>query len=899
MKGNDKKEYKNWYKALLRIQKKELILFVVLILLAFIFVGISSDICKWLKTEVIYNIVNNKPLINIPICIIISSFAIWWWRKIWKDKDIRPYRLGIVAFGLIVFIFIDGFLYANIVCNFSYQWFFIGLFSLLFIVSLIKIFATCEITWAQNLIDWTFEIFKKLIKCIKIFWENKGKIKDKENNNTTESKGSSVNDTEIKDSKENKEPELKGFSVDNTEIKLEDNQIKYAKTLVKKLKNTDLSKESFAVGITGEWGSGKSTFLNTMKKEIGEDFAEIVEFNPWLCNSPEQVTQDFFATLINELSPKHSTLSRDLNKYAKLLNKIAKSSLSVFGIDLDLTPSDDSLNKLKENISDKLANLPKKVVILIDDTDRLEGNEVFEILRLIRNTADFKNVIYIATYDKEYVTDVLEKNKIKDPSAYLEKIFQVEVHLLKTESFELWDTLMEEIKKQDQTGVYYDKKLIEGYFYVEKKFILQILTNYRKVKRFARQYTLFLYYAKGEIKGLFSELDLFWLELLHIYDKNTYNILAKNPERLLYEENKRFHLRDNIPSNITEYSKELLNKLFKEEDSEYKIRILHDNNREHTNRIRMIDNYDYYFTINKPKMELTEEELDYHLNYSLNKNIAMFTRIEHIEEIIQIWLYQDKKNFDSIINQFDKVDITKTHLDYIRNYIYSLLTLGLNIVSAELVNDVKFSKILKLLKEERYNSTLKTTINDFVKEYFNHKIEYVPSTEKNSKETENLLTNLSKLLNRVHRKSILKEDSNIGNISIIIDGNLIENQLKDVISKYLKYKEPHIHPNNITSIDLMNPNTNLGKIFFNCFLDDKENDKQIAFSTVIEHFAHRSPERPSLLDYNNAIQELNRLSYFNSRPNNLYKAHYNMWDFLEKEQANDIERFKEQCFTHN
>ena len=89
-----------------------------------------------------------------------------------------------------------------------------------------------------------------------------------------------------------------------------------------------------------------------MKKEIEkEDFAEIVEFNPWLCNSPEQVTQDFFATLINELSPKHSTLSRDINKYAKLLNKIAKPSLSIFGIDLDLTPSDDSLDELKENIN--------------------------------------------------------------------------------------------------------------------------------------------------------------------------------------------------------------------------------------------------------------------------------------------------------------------------------------------------------------------------------------------------------------------------------------------------------------------------------------------------------------------------------------------------------------------
>ena len=409
MKGKDKTKYKNWYKRLKRIQIKELILFVVLILLAFIFVGISSDICKWLKTEVIYDIVNNKCLktevihdivnnkllINIPICIIISGFAIWWWCKIWEDKDIRPYRLGLII-SLFIITYYSKVKYADITENFSYKCFFINLLVISAIIIIIRFFLNPYFN-RESLSEWYLSEnrFKRLKQII-------NDIIYKQDNKT----------------------ELKGFSVDNTEIELEDNQIKYAKTLVKKLKNTNLSKESFAVGITGEWGSGKSTFLNTMKKEIKEaKFAEIVEFNPWLCNSPEQVTQDFFATLIDKLSPKHSTLSRNINKYAKLLNKIAKPSLSFFGIDLDLTPSDDSLNKLKENISDKLAKLPKKVVILIDDTDRLEGNEVFEILRLIRNTADFKNVIYIATYDKEYVTDVLKGNKIKDPSAYLEKIF--------------------------------------------------------------------------------------------------------------------------------------------------------------------------------------------------------------------------------------------------------------------------------------------------------------------------------------------------------------------------------------------------------------------------------------------------------------------------------------------
>ena len=443
------KEYKNWYKALLRIQryckliiqsfrraqKSDWILLGALILMIPIWLGISEKLYSWLNIKNITDFLNGKELFNLSICFIVSCFAIWWWRKIWKDKDIRPFRLGIILFLFSILVFDNNITYANIVGIINYKIFFLFLLKASFYIMAFKFFLIPVII--SNLWKSIVEITKKV----------KDDFKESIENSNCYEKIKKVISKLIY--KQDNKPELKGFSVDNTEIKLEDNQIKYAETLVKKLKNTDLSKESFAVGITGEWGSGKSTFLNTMKEKIKEaKFAEIVEFNPWLCNSPEQVTQDFFATLIDKLSPKHSTLSRTINKYAKLLNKIAKPSLSIFGIDLDLTPGDDSLDELKENISKKLAKLPKKVVILIDDTDRLEGNEVFEILRLIRNTADFKNVIYIATYDKEYVIDVLKGNKIKDPDNYLEKIFQVELHLLKVEGSELWDTLMKEIIEQ-------------------------------------------------------------------------------------------------------------------------------------------------------------------------------------------------------------------------------------------------------------------------------------------------------------------------------------------------------------------------------------------------------------------------------------------------------------------
>lgn len=792
MAENDKTEYKNWYKRLLRIQKKELILFGVLILLAFIFVGISSDICKWLKTEVIYDIVNNKCLktevihdivnnkllINIPICIIISGFAIWWWCKIWEDKDIRPYRLGLII-SLFIITLYSKVKYADITENFSYKCFFINLLVISAIIILIRLCLNPYFN-RESLSEWYLSEnrFKRLKQII--------------------------NDIIYK---QEKEPELKGFSVDNTEIELEDNQKEYAKTLVKKLKNTNLSKESFAVGITGEWGSGKSTFLNTMKKEIKEaKFAEIVEFNPWLCNSPEQVTQDFFATLIDKLSPKHSTLSRDINKYAKLLNKIAKPSLSFFGIDLDLTPSDDSLNKLKENISDKLANLPKKVVILIDDTDRLEGNEVFEILRLIRNTADFKNVIYIATYDKEYVTDVLKGNKINDPDNYLEKIFQVEVHLPKVEDYELWDTLMKEIEISEDDD--FTQHLNDN-----KELILKILTNYRKIKRFARKYLLFKEYLYSYTINL---IDLFWLQLLHTYDKKTYDILANKPLELLKEDNNltTFKLKDNFSENIQdEQTEKILQNMFREGSKKI-------------GDIQLIEFYDRYFSMNISKYKLTIKEYFDFIESAPKDNDE--NKISYIENKIKEWL-KDKKNIDSILYYFNNTNIrNKFDMDFLKNKIYSLLSLiyidpSISINKIHFLNRVNWSN----------------DIDNIPQSYFEKKID-------NCKSDEDFIK-LSKLLNKLYTKEIF----NINQIKdlLIIGSNDIIKYLNKIIENYLNNNK-----DSVKIYDLISEDKPLSQIFKNCCVANKVTTKilgkktkkirqsesfpseQIALDTIIQFF---------------------------------------------------------------
>ncbi len=755
--------------TLKRPPKSDWILLFLFIFLSFIYAEASESIYIWLNKQekdfwmnVIYSFINNKPRINIFICIAIVYLTFLWARKIWQDKDIRLYRTPIAVFGIVILNYKSDIYYANIIGNFSYQCFLTIILSSILAIILIKLIREIYRIWKIN----------------------------KQDNKT----------------------ELKGFSVDNTEIELEDNQIKYAETLVKKLKNTDLSKESFAVGITGEWGSGKSTFLNTMKEKIEKaKFAEIVEFNPWLCNSPEQVTQDFFATLIDKLSPKHSTLSRDINKYAKLLNKIAKPSLSIFGIDLDLTPGDNSLDELKENISKKLANLPKKVVILIDDTDRLEGNEVFEILRLIRNTADFKNVIYIATYDKEYVTNVLEKNKIKDPDNYLEKIFQVEVHLPKIEDYELWETLMKEIEISENNN--FIQNLNDN-----KKLILKILTNYRKIKRFARKYLLFKEYLYSYTINL---IDLFWLELLHTYNKKTYDILANKPLELLEEDNNltTFKLKDNFSENIQdEQTEKILHNMFRGDYTTM-------------GDIQLIEFYDRYFSMNTSKYKLTTKEYFDFIGYktkTTDEPISDKERIIHIETKIRDWL-KEGKNIYSILYYFNNKSFRdEFSMDFLKNKIYSLLSLiyidpSISINKIHFLNRVNWSN----------------DIDNIPQSYFKEKIKNCVSDEDYIK--------LSKSLNKLYTKEIY----NINQIKdlLIISSNDIIEDLNKIIENYLNNNK-----DSVKIYDLISEDKPLSQIFKNCCVTNKVITKilgkitkkqrkfesfpseQIALDTIIQFF---------------------------------------------------------------
>jgi predicted KAP-like P-loop ATPase len=76
--------------------------------------------------------------------------------------------------------------------------------------------------------------------------------------------------------------------------------------------------QGFVIGVTGPWGSGKTSVLNMLACRL-RDSAIVVPFDPWLFSGTDQLITRFFEALAGQLARVHGrrvrTLSRRLIEY--------------------------------------------------------------------------------------------------------------------------------------------------------------------------------------------------------------------------------------------------------------------------------------------------------------------------------------------------------------------------------------------------------------------------------------------------------------------------------------------------------------------------------------------------------------------------------------------------------
>src|SRR5579884_3326310 len=142
--------------------------------------------------------------------------------------------------------------------------------------------------------------------------------------------------------------------------------------------------DSLVIGVEGEWGSGKTSFINLILEDLRETDALLITFNPWNFSDQNELIKDFFDSMIEALKKADSQGGEaKANKLKGYVSKLTKQSgitiapeISAFGVGLKLgefsrVGDDDPLEKQKETINKLLKEFGRRIVIVIDDIDRL------------------------------------------------------------------------------------------------------------------------------------------------------------------------------------------------------------------------------------------------------------------------------------------------------------------------------------------------------------------------------------------------------------------------------------------------------------------------------------------------------------------------------------------------
>ena len=296
-----------------------------------------------------------------------------------------------------------------------------------------------------------------------------------------------------------------------------------AQTLTQKLLATDTTRAAFSLGIVASWGEGKSSFMGIMQRYLQQAQRKVIvmRFNPWLYDKEAPLTKVFFEELRRTLAPYSSKLSRSINSYADLLLAVDNSWLKLTH-ELLRQPQSGTAEQF-DKLSQDIKELGRKVVIFIDDVDRLTREELLELFNLVRNSSNLPCLYFVLAYDKSYVLKTLQSEG-EHMSRYPEKILQEEYPLPKLTPDKMWEVLKQCLNKT-QLGQESPGRIRDLISDLHSETVLSYhLMTLRMVKRMVNGFSS--RYEQLHKAGV-DLLDLFIFELIYYVYPSVYDYLKE------------------------------------------------------------------------------------------------------------------------------------------------------------------------------------------------------------------------------------------------------------------------------------------------------------------------------------------------------------------------------------
>ena len=300
---------------------------------------------------------------------------------------------------------------------------------------------------------------------------------------------------------------------------------KFIEELQKEIENIPFS-DSFVFGLYGSWGEGKTSVINLLKNKFieSEDFL-IVNFDPWNFKDDEAILSAFYNQIEKTFSQKFILpgFKKTFMKYQNLISM----GLSQTGIKIDFLDTKESIDDIRQRIESYIAQTKKKIIIFIDDIDRLQPKEALFIFKLVRLHAKFQNTIFLLALDPIVIQNYF-KNDLNVDSEFLEKIVQKPIPLPAIEQQDIQQFLDNHLEKLfEELAISKERreKLNKDFLLIYHAQIRKFFKTLRRVKRYLNGLRSTLPPIKNEV----NLHDFLILEIIRNFFPKIYNDIWRNP----------------------------------------------------------------------------------------------------------------------------------------------------------------------------------------------------------------------------------------------------------------------------------------------------------------------------------------------------------------------------------
>ncbi|PRP93500.1 KAP family P-loop NTPase fold protein [Enhygromyxa salina] len=199
------------------------------------------------------------------------------------------------------------------------------------------------------------------------------------------------------------------------------------------------------IGIQGDWGSGKTSLMNLVRAKLGNGKALNVWFNTWQYaqfGNEEQLASSMLVNLMQKIKLQGKASKKVWHNASRFIRAVVQASeLRKGGFTLQGQSLVDALEgrgevddaglfeQMKADFAEVISDIllqgrekgsVERVVIYIDDLDRLAPSKAVELLEAVKNLIDVEGCVFVLAIDYDVVIRGLRQRKGYDTGEFRE-----------------------------------------------------------------------------------------------------------------------------------------------------------------------------------------------------------------------------------------------------------------------------------------------------------------------------------------------------------------------------------------------------------------------------------------------------------------------------------------------